>query len=431
MANRHNTTLGDTTGIRPVNLNSRNGLARHQPTPPDMFQGLLLTSGLQPSSRPTPALMGRTNADAAAALTVLTDAYLVTEIGSGRYSMHDLLRVYAAEVANEWPEERHDHLRRLFDFYLHTAERADRVLTPHRFRVPLDGEPTTGLTFDDAETARKWFEAERENLVAMCRVDEPFLDSRRWQLAFVLRGYFYLSKELDGWVDTHSQALEACLRIGDRHGEALTRNNLGMALVATGALTTAMSHFRQAECLFEADDDSHGVSNALANQATVLYRWGAYERALDNQRRALESYRRTNASRNVGITLRSMARVLMEVRRFSEAVRYAEEAVDVALGLGQDLDTAEAFNMLGMARHGEGEAALAEIATYQAIAFSRRCGSRHEEARAAYRLGTIRAASGDTGGVRRWWHTALNLYRELGSSEADLVAADLAAVDRV
>lgn len=393
------------------------------------FRALGVHPGHTFDLRTVAALTGRTDSAATAALKVLTDAYLVIELGSSRYSMHDLLQVYAREVANGQFEERRDNLRRLFDYFLHTSERADRVLTPHRFRIPLDGDATAGLIINDPVSARQWFDRERENLVAMCRVDDPAFDSRRWQLAFVLRGYFYLSKHLDGWVDTHTQALDACTRKGDRHGEALTRNNLGMALVAGGRLEEAMSHYQQAERLFDAEGDLHGVSNALANQATVLRRWGSYDDALRNQRRALAYYRDSGAKRNAGITLRSMARVHVDAGQFGDAVRCAEEAVDVALGLVQDLDIAQAFNVLGTAQHRAGEAELAEIATRQAIEFSRRCGSRYEEARAAYRLGTLAAESGETDSARRWWRTALDIYRELGSSEAEQVAADLAGLD--
>lgn len=220
------------------------------------------------------AATGKTDSNGSGALKGLMDAYLVTEMGPGRYSMHDLLQVYAREIASRQPMEARQNLRRLFDYFLHTSERADRVLTPHRFRIPLGGDVTAGLDVSDPAAARQWFEMERENLVAMCRIDDPAFDSWRWQLAFVLRGYFYLSKHLDDWVDTHTQALNACRRMDDRYGEALTRNNLGMALVAGGRLEEAMRHYKQAEHLFDLEGDLHGVSNALANQATVLRRWG-------------------------------------------------------------------------------------------------------------------------------------------------------------
>ncbi|MGW5714743.1 tetratricopeptide repeat protein [Amycolatopsis sp. NPDC003865] len=362
------------------------------------------------------------------AMKTLTESNLVTDLGSGRYSMHDLLRVYAGEVAVQSPEERRGNLERLFDHYLHTSEHADRALTPHRFRIPLDGDPSRALPIEGAAAGRAWFDRELDNLVALCRIDDPLFDGRRWQLAFILRGYFYLTKQLDAWVDTHTSALAACLRSGNRRGEALTRNNLGMALVADGRLEEALNHYQRAGLLFSAEDDQHGLSNALANQAAVFRRQGRYDEAISNLSRALAHYELSGAKRNTGITLRSMARVHVDAGRFEVAVRCADEAVDTALGLGQDLDIAQAYNVLGLAYHRASEAALAEIALRQAIDFSRKCSSRYEEARAAHRLGTLGIEAGEAGAARRWWRIAEDLYRELGSPEAEWIAAELAAL---
>lgn len=376
------------------------------------------------------ALIGASLTEGRAAVKALTDAHLVTEYAPGRYSMHDLLRIYARELAVGKADERRGNLQRLFDHYLHTSDRADRLLTPHRFRISVAGDETAGLAFGDVSAARGWLAQEQENLIALCRVDDPAFDSRRWQLAFVLRGYFYLTKRLDGWVDSHIHALAASRRVGDEWAEAVTLNNLGMALVAAGNLDEAMLNYRQAERLFDRLGDQHGVSNALSNQASVLRRWGSLDEALRNQERALANYRRGAAKRNVGITLRGMARVHLDAGRFDGAVRCAQEAVDVALGLDHDLDIAQAFNALGFAHDRAGDVLLAEIATHQAVDFSRRCGSRHEEALAARHLGALAARSGRTDEAERWFSAALALYQELGSTEAESVAADLCGLGK-
>jgi tetratricopeptide (TPR) repeat protein len=375
------------------------------------------------------ALTGTSRFEANGVVKALTDAHLISEWAPGRYWMHDLLRVYSREIAHQRPEESRNNLRCLFDHYLHTCERADRLLISHWFRMPLDGDPNAGLAINDTTTARRWLETEQANLVAMCRVDDPMFDSRRWQLAFVLRGFFYLTKRLDAWVDTHTQALAACQRAGNNQAEAVTHNYLGLALAARGQLEEAMSHYQQAQRLFDAVGDPHGASNVLANQASVLRQWSRYDDALCNQRRALAYYRHSGAQRHAGITLRSMARVHADADQLAEGIQCAQEAVNMAMGLGPDLDIAQALNVLGMIQHRAGNVTLAEITTHQAIEFSRRCESQHEEAQATHRLGTIAAESGRTDQTRRWWRTALNLYQQLESAQAERLAADLAKLD--
>jgi tetratricopeptide (TPR) repeat protein len=363
-------------------------------------------------------------------LRSLTRRHLVLDLGQGRFGLHDLLRTYAAEVctAFETAEDRTFLLTLLFDHYLHSADDAGRIVMPHRLRFPLEGRPQAVPALLDRGDALRWFDVERRNLEAMCALDSPALDARTWQLAYTLRDYYFLDKLLDGWRFTHEQALSATLRLGDTLAEARTRNNLGMALVQAGRLDDAETHYIRAHELFEQHGDGHGSANALANLASVLRRRGQFAEALRNQQLALSWYRQAGAARNTGITLRSMALVEMELERFADAVQHAEEALAIAIGLGLDVDAAEGFGRLGRIQHRAGDDAAAEMALRLAVAYSRRSGSRHEEARALHQLGDVAATVGRAADARRWWLDALGLYRDLGSNEAKILAAALAAL---
>jgi hypothetical protein len=121
------------------------------------------------------------------ALHQLAGAYLVTEHSPGRYSLHDLLRAYATELAAEQePEaERHAAVGRVLDYYLHTANAATRLLEPSREPITL-APPRTGVKPDGLATrqeARAWFEAERQVLRgAVSLAAETGFDARAWQL---------------------------------------------------------------------------------------------------------------------------------------------------------------------------------------------------------------------------------------------------------
>jgi tetratricopeptide (TPR) repeat protein len=358
------------------------------------------------------------------AMTELIRAHLVVELPDGRYGMHDLLRAYAKELAYELDDPL-TAARRLFEHYLHTAEHADRVLTPHRMRIPLAGDPSAGQRFADAAAAREWLRAEEANLVALCRLDDPSLDAYRWQLAYVLRTYFYLTKQLDGWVETHTNALAAATRSGDLWAEAVTRNNLGMAKTHGNHLDEAMTLFHEAKALFERIGDGHGTSNSLANIASVLRRRGEPALALTHQREALAHYRRTGAMGNIGITLRSMASAHLQLGEAAEAVRCAEEAIDIATWLTYDLDIAQATNTLGAAYRLLGELTLAELAHRRALDLARECASRFEEARALRGLGLVASTAGRPNEASHHLRAAHALYEEMGSPLAEAVNAEL------
>jgi tetratricopeptide (TPR) repeat protein len=338
--------------------------------------------------------------------------------------MHDLLRVYATELASA-----HDDLdsarHRMFDYYLHSAARADLIVTPHRTRIPLVGDQDAGRYFPDTATARQWLLEEEPNLVALTRLDEPELDTHRWQLAYVLRTYFYLTKQLDGWVETHVNALDAARRGGNVRAEALTRNNLGMALTAGNRLEEGMRQFRTAGELSEQVGDGTGLHDSFANMASVLRRQGDPAAALVHQRKALAYYRKAGAASRIGITLRSMAGAYLQLRQAADAVRCAQEAVDMATWLSYELDIAQADNTLGQAYWLLNELTLAEIAHRQALETARACESRFEEARALRGLGTVAFAGPRPDEAIRHWRAALAIYQEIGSPLADAVAADL------
>jgi tetratricopeptide (TPR) repeat protein len=359
-------------------------------------------------------------------LADLARAHLVTEVDGGRYGMHDLLHVYAGEVAaasdDPLPAEAR---RRLFDHYLHSASRADRLLTPHRVRIPLTGDQEAGRGFADAAAAKLWLGAEEQNLVALSRLDHPSLDEHRWQLAYVLRDYFYLTKQLDGWLETHVNALAAARRCGNDYAEALTLNNLGMAMTAAGLLDDAMNRFTAAREIFARIGDRGGESNSLANMASVLRRQGDPTSALRHLEAAMGYYRLTGSANHVGITLRSMANAHLQLGQAAEALRCAQEAVDLATWLEFPLDIAQANNVLGSACRQLGELVLAEIAHRQALEMGANCESEFEQAWAHRGLGSVALADGHPSVALVHWHNAHALFQDVGSPLAEDVAADI------
>jgi hypothetical protein len=84
------------------------------------------------------ALAGVTTRAARRALDELTAASLLAERVPGRYACHDLLRAYAAELADaQGRAARRAASRRMLDHYLYTAHAADRLLDPARDPIML------------------------------------------------------------------------------------------------------------------------------------------------------------------------------------------------------------------------------------------------------------------------------------------------------
>ncbi|MEU0572559.1 BTAD domain-containing putative transcriptional regulator [Nonomuraea sp. NPDC005983] len=80
---------------------------------------------------------------AEAALDELAEARLLEPVGDGRFRMHDLLRLFAAELAaaHDSPDERARAVRRALDWYLDVCRRVQALLQPHLRPGQASGRP--------------------------------------------------------------------------------------------------------------------------------------------------------------------------------------------------------------------------------------------------------------------------------------------------
>jgi tetratricopeptide (TPR) repeat protein len=412
----------------------------------DTFRLLGLFPGRSFDTSAVAALTGAPPGQATMRLRTLTRAHLVRSEPGGRFGMHDLIRDYAGELAEAGPEG--DARVRLFHYYLHTAQRADAWVAPHRYQLPLPGSSPAPAPFHDYDEALRWFDAECRTMVALClpegsrpakswpqqrRPEGDEFDPLRWRLAFQLKSYFFLSKRTHEWLLSHKAALAAVIRTGDRSGEAMTRNNLGLAWHERGDDERALSYYEAAERLFAEVSDPHEVSNAIASQAVVHRRRGDLARALALNERALGFYRQAavdhpDSRRYIAITLRSIALVETEARQYPQAERHLRESLQLCAELGMAMDLARAWNALGRVLALAGRLGDAGDAYEAAVAAGEACGSRFEEAIARHGLGAVAAATGDRGRAEQCWEAAIDLLTLLGSAKADEVRADLAVL---
>src|SRR5450756_2560620 len=410
----------------------------------DTFRLLGLFHGRSFDISSVAALTGSRLGHAAALLRTIARGNLVRPEPGGRFGMHDLIGAYAGELAEAEPDE--GARVRLVHYYLHTAQRADAWVAPHRYRLPLPGSTPVLAPFRDYEEALRWFDMECRNMVALCLPGEGSpegsqpeqgtgegdeLDPLRWRLAFQLKSYLFLSKRTHEWRLSHEAALAAAIRAGDRTGEAMTRNNLGLAWHERGDDERALPQYEIAERLFVEVGDPHGASNAIANQAVVHRRRGDLERALALNERALGFYRQAvpdhpGSRRYIAITLRSIALVETECYRYTDAERHLRESLELCAELGMTMDLARAWNALGAVLVLADRLGNAGDAYEAAIAAGEACGSRLEEAVAWRGLGTVAAATGDRDRAERCLGAALDLFMLLGSAKAEEVRAALA-----
>ncbi|MFF2011506.1 BTAD domain-containing putative transcriptional regulator [Streptomyces sp. NPDC058195] len=231
------------------------------------------------------ALLDRPPAVAAEALDRLAGAHLVTEHAPGRYSLHDLVRLYARGLVTD-----DGALLRLLDSCTATALAASLAAEPGEKPccvLPQGAADLPVRTFADRDAALRWYAAERENLAAAVTAARAAgHDDRAWRLV-VLQWPYVLWSVRDGWAPLLEQALEASRRLDDPAAESRVRALLGWVLTREGRLSEALAQLELAPALAARAHDPSSEAIALINLAVALDADGVTDTSLHHVTRAV------------------------------------------------------------------------------------------------------------------------------------------------
>ncbi len=354
-----------------------------------LFRLLALGDGPEIGTEAVAALVGVDPAAARRLLRRLVHAYLVVPGSArGRWRMHDLLRLYAAELAEDDPD-RAAAAARLLRHYADLARCAAQRLDP---RVPADRR---GPRFPTRAEALAWFDVEHPNLLAgIDLADGSGLPAELRDLAAALEHHLDSRKDWSAWVHVARAAVHATRGLGDRAGEGGALTSLGNAYHGVGRYADALECHERALLLAREVGDASGESDALSNI-------GNAERALG---RAAEAVRHYTASlairRDLGDrpgearTRSNLGQAHLDLEDPARAIGEFEESLALA---GDDPDRyseAVTLHRLGDAYRALRRAERAERFYQRALEAHREEGDRLAEAIALGKLGDLRCATG-------------------------------------
>jgi transcriptional regulator with XRE-family HTH domain/tetratricopeptide (TPR) repeat protein len=267
----------------------------YQQLPPDaahMFRLLGLHSGPDISSCAASSLGASPLPQVQEMLGRLIGAYLLTQQPHGRYAMHDLLRVYAREQAEdeETQASRHAALNRVLDHYLHTAYAAARLVSgiPH---PPAMAPPGPGVSLEavtSVEQALAWFEENKQVLIAVVmQADDPVFHGYAVRIAAALATFFDWRGHSQESIDLLPAVLFAAKDSGDHIGLAHIHLWLGRAYLRLHSFADADVHLREALDQFTALDDIAGQSISHQYLSLAFDQQGDYQQAFRHSRAAL------------------------------------------------------------------------------------------------------------------------------------------------
>jgi DNA-binding SARP family transcriptional activator/Tfp pilus assembly protein PilF len=341
------------------------------------------------------ALMDITLRPARGLLARLARAHLIQPAGMNRYGMHDLLRAYAADQAEQDSEEREAALTRLFDHYLATAALAAGTLfraDPDQPAPPQPASPVPPVTSPAAALA--WRDAQRSTLV---RVAAHAADHGWPGHAIGLAATIFRYLDVGHFTDAaavHSHARRAATRTGDRSAEAAALTMLGAVDSAQGRLRRATRHLQQALAISREDGDGIGEARALGNLGLADYCQGRYRQSAGRHRQALAIYLRAGDHAGEARELHRLGVIDLRQGRYDQAAGHLQRSL--ALFRDADLQSGEAFVLgnLGELELQQGHYRQAASHLRRSLKLSREIGSRLCQAQALACLGIAELRQG-------------------------------------
>jgi DNA-binding SARP family transcriptional activator len=427
-----------------------------------LFRLLGVAPGADISAAAAAALAGVSPTRAAGLLDRLTVAHLLDEHAHGRYTQHELLRLYAVarSRAEDGEPERQVALARLHNHYLEQTTGAAGPLSPHVLRLPGNDAGPAPSTVDDPAPALAWLDAELANLVAtVADAAEHGPRPVAWRLADALFGYLSTRASTADWrviahaalaaaradgvphaqaaghlslatlarrgghnqlaADHLTEALELARRTGWAAGEASALSDLGLQCWVTGWPEKAIVHYTQALAIARRTGWLSGQAANLRRLGHAYRGLGWLERSVEQHIASRARYRRMRSRSGEARTLSGLGEAYRALGRLDDAIAALNAGIDLHRQFGDRGREAEALRLLAAVHRDAGHAGRAlELAT-TALTLARYTGNQPIEAGTRNTLGTIldhlgrpRDALGEHRAALRLARTAGNRYTE-------------------
>ena len=396
-------------------------LGRH---PGPTFGVDLAAAAVGEAGEPTMVAVGDRPGAIRPVLDELVGAHLVVDLDAGRYRLHDLIRLYAAERLNA--DEARQASARIVDWYLGLADGANRVLEPARDRAAVHlAYPASAPVPADPEIALGILDAERPNLLPVARhAAQHGHDREIWQLSYVLTSYYTRRGHWTEQLEYCREGLAAALRLDDPVAERLMCSGLGVALSAVRRPVEALQHLERALVLMRAGGDRRGQAMALNNIALAYGQLGQLDAAADRYRQAHDLHLAEGHAAGVALALHNLGYTYGQMGLEDPAFDHLDRALALAREIGNAHLEACALNTLGETHAAFGTTDRALERFTSALAILRREGARRKEAETSVAVARLHRRAGDHAAAEEHLRQALRLSRDL--DDADLEAEALA-----
>ncbi|WP_327687724.1 tetratricopeptide repeat protein [Streptomyces tubercidicus] len=298
------------------------------------------------------------------------------ETGSeyGRWRLHDLVRLFAHELA-ESDDSGMEGMTALLSHLIGVAYDA----TTH-----LRSERAPATRFETLKQALKWLDTEYPNLMAFAPV-APTLPHARLSFALLVALEDYLEhRRLYGdWVEFAKSALGSTGL--DPLSEFWAQHTLGHALLNVGRYEETVAAATRTRVICHERQDWRGVSMAEQQLASALGSLGRHDDAIEAHRRALLTRQGLEQDAEAA-ALHYFAGTLASADRLTEAVEAEKLSLELWRELGEHRRTAKVLCALGDMYGKIGQLEESLSCCREGFSLLQELGDRREAAVAQYRL---------------------------------------------
>lgn len=283
--------------------------------------------------------------DVTAGLDELLHHHLITRAAPGRFTIHQLLRIHAADVSIDvdpprWREEARSRLLRNLIDRAWAAHRSAAVAAGEVPRTPRAGSAATAEGPADGDL----FATFGELMLSLAHSPEVMAEQPTAAVDFseTLGQWLHDAERFEDALQLHLRALASADDAGDVEGGIRARIDSGMRLAALGRFAEAEGHLRAA---VEAGADAYPreVVSLCNTLGVVVDAHGRMQEAAELYRRAIDVAEQIGDRRRRGLAWSNLAGVHLRADRLLECEAALAESAALAEEVGDDVSAARSL----------------------------------------------------------------------------------------
>lgn len=340
------------------------------------------------------ALLGCELAEATSLAESLVDLNLLNTTRPGRYVYHDLVRIFAREIADkaERPADLDGARRRLLSEY--------RRLASH---------PPT----------QSWLAAECGNIIAQIIQAAGASEADSAECAAILAAaqrQLRTCGHLDGWRRASAAVLDGAIRSGDSRGELTAQQNLAQLAILSGDSDDAAKRLSRALALAKDTADRRAEGYVL-NRIGLLHFVGSdVNAALESHRASLRIFEKLDDREGICTALVNIGKTLVEDKQAEHALRVLQRSLDLASAIPDRKFVTFSLHHMARAHALLGNHQQAMAIHQDCLQATRESGDREGEGYALAEIGRVWLAAGQPDQALASLRSAVDLFSALGAS---------------